>query len=89
MDTKMIYICGKCRKESKTKDEIIECEARHLGLTVEEYHQWKNLKREVKDAGINVSICKNDETEMEFDRAVMNLTNFETKHDIPAYISWA
>lgn len=47
MITKQVYICETCGKQSFNKDEILCCEAAHLGLTADEMSEWEGLKSQV------------------------------------------
>lgn len=53
MKSKTVYICEKCRKESEFVNEILSCEAAHLGLTVNEYKEYLQLR--AKEDSINTS----------------------------------
>lgn len=74
--------CENCGKKSKDKTEIIKCEAAHLNLSEEEYHQWEELKQNVRYASHIVSTCKNEQTEKEFDDTISELMEFEKLHGI-------
>ena len=39
-----IYECEKCGKQSENRKVIQECEASHIGLTIEEVKEWKMLQ---------------------------------------------
>lgn len=78
----IIYECETCGRKSKDKNEIIKCEAAHLNLAEEEYHQWEELKRDVRYASHIVSTFKNEQTEQEFDDAITKLMKFEKLHGI-------
>lgn len=72
-----IYECEHCGKKSKDREEIMECEATHFGLTVEEKQEWEQLKEKVGHKSAIVSNCKNERTDKEYDDAIVELMNFE------------
>lgn len=78
----IIYECENCGIKSKDRNEIIKCEAAHLNLSEEEYHQWEELKQDVRYASHIVSTCKNEQTDKEFDDAIEKLMEFEKLHEI-------
>lgn len=78
----IIYECETCGKQSKDKQEIIECECIHIGLTVAEKKTYDFLKEKVKHTGRVVSITKNEETDREFEKAIDRLLEFEKIHEI-------
>ena len=76
-----VYVCGTCYKESRNRDEILLCEARHMKLeTLEEYCEWQRLGKEVSRHGAACSVTKNEETEAAFDAAIEAQLAFERKH---------
>ncbi len=78
----IIYECENCGKKSRDKEEIIKCEASHLNLSDNEYKKWEELKQNVRYAFYIVSICKNEQTDKEFDDAIEELMDFEKKYGI-------
>ena len=77
-----MYVCETCGRESKDYNVIRECEAGHLGLTVDELNQYDKLNSDAEDCGRMVSIAKNDKTEKAFDDAIKTLVAFERKHGL-------
>lgn len=77
-----VYECEICGKISSIEKEIVECEASHLGLTLEESIEYQNLKRKVVKASANVAYTKNIKTEAAFDKAIKDMIAFEKKHGI-------
>lgn len=69
-------------KNQKNKIEIIKCEAAHLNLSEEEYLQWEEIKQNVRYASHIVNTCKNEQTDKEFDDAIVKLMEFERLHGI-------
>lgn len=78
----IIYECEKCGKQSKDREEIMMCEAAHLGLTIAEKQEWEQLKEKVRYKSGIISSCKNEQTDKEFDDAIAELMEFEKLHDI-------
>ena len=68
MKQHIIYECETCGKQSKDKQDIIECECVHIGLTVAETNTSDALKEKVK----------------EFEKAIERLLEFEKIHEISA-----
>ena len=82
MKQHIIYECKTCRKKSENKEDILECEAAHLGLTIAEKKTYDFLKDRVKNASSVVSITKNEETDKAFDKAINELMDFEKEFGI-------
>lgn len=78
----VIYECEICGKQSKDHEEIMICEAAHMGLTVAEKQGWESLKKKVRHKSAIVSSCKNEQTDKEFDDAIAELMKFEKLHGI-------
>lgn len=79
-----VYVCEHCGKESLSHDAIEECEAAHMGLTVEEKHTWDALKSAAKYFGSVLSITNNEQTRTAYDNAIEKLVSFERLHRIPS-----
>lgn len=78
----IIYVCEKCGKQSRDREEIMICEAAHFGLTVAEKQEWDQLKEKVRYMSSCMYDCKNERTEKEFDDAILELMEFEKSHGI-------
>lgn len=78
----IIYECKTCGKKSENREDILECEAAHLGLTIAEKKTYDFLKEMVEYAGSVVSRTKNEETDKAFDKAVNELLAFEKEFGI-------
>ena len=78
----IFYECEKCGKQSKDREEIMICEAAHFGLTVAEKQEWEQLKEKVRYKSAIVSSCKNEQTDKEFDDAIVELLAFEKKYGL-------
>ena len=61
MKTRTVYICEFCHSEYKTSKEAYECEAKCLGLTVEQYKEYVNLLQEERSVFGKASCSMNDE----------------------------
>lgn len=75
MKQHIIYECKTCGKKSENKEDILECEAAHLGLTIAEKKTYDFLKDRVKNASL-------EETDKAFDKAVNELLDFEKEFGI-------
>lgn len=82
MKQHIIYECENCGKKSKDREEIMECEAAHYGLTIAEKQEWEQLKEKVRHKSAIVSSRKNEQTDKEFNDAIEELMDFENKHEI-------
>lgn len=82
MKNYMMYVCETCGYKSEDAKEIMQHEADHLGLTVEEMEQYRALKSFASYMGSVVSHAKNEATDKAFDDAIQNLLDFEQKHGI-------
>ena len=71
-----------CDKLSEDREEILQCEASHYGLTIAEKQEWDSLKEECRYAGATVIRTNNEETRKEFDSAIEKCMNFEREHNI-------
>ena len=77
-----MYVCETCGYESRSFDDMEEHEASHLGLTVEELHNYNALKSFARYMGGVISHTSNDETRAKFDKAIEDLVAFEEAHKI-------
>lgn len=82
MKQHIIYECETCGKKSENKEDILECETAHLGLTIAEKKTYDFLKDRVKNASSVVSRTKNEETDKAFDKAIEELLAFEKEFGI-------
>lgn len=82
MKQHIIYECDACGKQSKDRVEIMKCEALHLGLTIAEMQEWRNLKENARYAGTVVGTTKNEQTDKAFDESIEKLLVFEKEHGI-------
>lgn len=77
-----VYVCECCGKGSLSHDAIEVCEAAHMGLTVEEKHNWDALKSAAKYFGNIWSTTNNEQTRTAYDNAIEKLVSFEQAHKI-------
>lgn len=77
-----MYVCETCGYESRSFNDMEEHEANHLGLTVEELHNYNALKSFARYMGGVISHTSNDETRAKFDKAIEDLVAFEEAHKI-------
>lgn len=82
MKTKTIYVCDVCGKESANPIEIIKCECSHLGIDLNILYKWRELRDNAAKAGQQYSIRHNADTDAAFDKAVIELVEFERKHSL-------
>ena len=77
-----VYVCETCGYECKSREEMMEHEAAHLGLSAREFSQYMALKSLAAIMGRAVSRNKNEKTEKKFDDAISTLLEFEKEHGI-------
>ena len=80
--TKIIYICDYCKKEHLNYSDAAECEAKCLGLTVEEYFKYLDLLKEEKEAYEATSCRNNDRIRQRCDDATNAVIEFQKQHNI-------
>ena len=66
-------------EQSENREEIMKCEAAHLGLTISEKQECESLKERVRYTGAVVGTTKNEQTDKVFDDAIEKLLAFEKK----------
>ncbi len=77
-----LYACETCSFSSADALEVEKHEAEHLNLTVDELHEYQDLKREAAHFSSIVSEHNNEQTRVRYDEACEALTDFEVKHGI-------
>ena len=77
------YQCDFCNKIYGEPTAAINCECEHLGLTRQEYEEYKTLLKEESYAYQNVSITRNDRTIQARDDATKKVLAFQKLHNIP------
>lgn len=82
MLTRQVYICEFCGRQSFAKEEILRCEAQHLGLTAGEMQEWKGLKDQV--LLLKRMSRTNQDAKVSLHWMTANLYAFEAKHGLAA-----
>lgn len=82
MISRPVYICEVCGKEDTNPTEIIKCECSHLGIDLNILNKWRELRKKAAEAGKQYSIRHNADTDTAFDKAVIELVDFEKKHNL-------
>lgn len=80
MRTKIRYVCEHCNSEYETSYHAEECEAKHLGLTISEYSEYKELLEKEREAFSTVSCRNNPATRQACDDAVAAVLEFQKKY---------
>lgn len=78
----IMYVCEKCGKQSRDKEEILKCEAAHFGLTPDEMKEWQGLESKARQTGAILYNIKTEQTEKAYDEAIDNLMTFEKAHGL-------
>lgn len=73
-------MCEHCGKESEDKDEVLFCEAQHLGLTIDEKRQYDHLEAKVAQWSNVVARTNNEATRSALDSVITELLVFEVQH---------
>ncbi len=81
MKTKTVYVCDFCNKEYKNSMDAYKCEAKHLGLTIDEYKKYMKLLKEERRAFIVASSVVNDEIRKRCDDTVKAVLDFQKEHN--------
>lgn len=82
MKSYTMYVCETCGFECDDGEMMMEHEASHLGLSIEEFEQYNALKSHARFMGRRIAISKNTNTEKAYDEAVERLVAFEKEHNI-------
>lgn len=78
------YQCDFCNKIYGEPTAAINCECEHLGLSMEEYDEYKKLLIEESNAYQIVYFYRNTRTIQKCDDAVEKVLAFQNLHNIPA-----
>ena len=87
MKTIIMYQCEICGKLAKDKIEILECEASHYGLTVDEKIKWTNLKNELDYWSCVVKNTPNENTIKKYNEIHEEFVKFEKEHKLEGLIT--
>lgn len=71
------YQCGDCGLEFRSRDEAMDHESSHYGVTPGDYREWLRLRQAAARAGRRAGIRKCPETDAAFDGACRALADFE------------
>lgn len=82
MKAKTIYQCEYCLSEYTSKKDAVECEAKCLHLTVDEYYEYMDLLWRERVASNIVYRQKNEKNEKLFDDFIKDVLEFQKKHGI-------
>lgn len=73
------YKCDQCDYLSSNPEDMERHEAKHYGLSLEEYKEWQALYDEAKAAAYTRNYTNTPETRKQFDAAIKKLTEFENR----------
>lgn len=73
------YKCDQCDYLSSNPEDVERHEAKHYGLSLEEYKQWQTLYDEAKKAAYTRNHTNTPETRKQFDAVIKKLTEFEKR----------
>lgn len=77
-----MHVCETCGYESKSFDDMEKHEANHLGLTVEELHEYAALRSFAEYISGVISHTNTTKTRAACYRAIADLENFQKEHHI-------
>lgn len=80
MKSNIIYTCDYCNSQHKSFNEACECEAKCLGLTIDEYKEYLDLLEEERRAFAEASGENNDRIRKRCDNAVISVIEFQKKY---------
>lgn len=82
MVAERIYKCECCGKKSSNPNKILSCEARHLGLTVKEYQEYRRLLEVEKKASLVCERKRNKTTISDKNKAINAVLRFQKQHHV-------
>lgn len=82
MTIKTIYSCDICDYMTSSKKECEAHEAKHLGLTIKEYHEWYNLFQNAKNAYNQYACGITPERKQAVNKSLTELISFELNHNV-------
>ena len=77
-----VYVCDTCGYETTNFNDMEVHEARHLGLNLQQMHEYRALKSFAQYMGSVILERNNDETNRKYDEAVKKLVAFEKEHGL-------
>ena len=82
MKSYTMYVCETCGFECDDGEMMMEHEASHLGLSIEEFEQYNALKSRVRFAAGTLYHLKNHDSKKKYDKVLEQLVAFEKEHNI-------
>lgn len=82
MKTIQVYQCEICARQSASYEEIEKCEARHLGVTIEELYIYGELRQQVRAWKHLLERNGAEDAEKGLEEAMNKLAEFEKKHGL-------
>lgn len=79
------YKCDQCDYLSSNPEDVERHEAKHYGLSLEEYKQWQELYDEAKKAAYTRNYTNTPETRKQFDAVIKKLAAFEKRMSLQPY----
>lgn len=77
-----IYVCDVCGFMCTDADEVLKCEARHLGLTLDEYNRYNNWRSFLHFAYRRYKMKRDEYSYQVYIKAFNDIRNFERTHNI-------
>lgn len=82
MTSKTLWCCEHCDYQSTDHLAVMKHEAAHFNLTLHEYATWHSLSNAARQAGLQVGLHKNPQTDRVFHEAITALVEFEKEHHL-------
>lgn len=79
------YKCDQCDYLSSNPEDVERHEAKHYGLSLEEYKEWQELYDEAKKAAYTRNHTNTPETREQFDTTIKKLAEFEKSMSLQPY----
>lgn len=80
MKQKLVYVCEYCGKDSMSYEEIEECEASHLNISIRELREYREMQWR---AEVWADIVKRSNSQKDRDaenRAILEVKEFQKLH---------
>lgn len=85
MKSILAYKCDQCDYMSSNPEDVERHEAKHYGLSLEEYKEWQALYDEAKKAAYTRNCTNTPETREQFDAVIKKLAAFEKRMSLQPY----
>lgn len=85
MKSILAYKCDQCDYMSSNPEDVERHEAKHYGLSLEEYKEWQALYNEAKKAAYTRNCTNTPETREQFDAVIKKLAAFEKRMSLQPY----